>query len=85
MLLLGINRDFGAYCEKDTYPNIFIYQYGVFFFSYLVFLCLHRNNYFMDWDVKALSPMVSNRAPEELDGIFDQETRNKSRARLIFT
>ena len=50
MLLLGINKDFGAFCEKDTYPWIFTYQYGVFFLTYLIYLFVHSKNFFIKWD-----------------------------------
>ena len=43
MIVLGLgvyNKDYAAFCEVDTYPRIFKYQYGVFFFTYLVFIFL---------------------------------------------
>ena len=62
MLLLGLfDRDFGAFCDKSIYPRIFVYQYCVFFFTYLVFLILHRCEYFVEWDPKALSPVLLSR------------------------
>ena len=70
MLILGLVKDFGAYCEVDVYPKVFNYQYSIFFFTYLVFIFLHYNDYFIQWDERAYERLTTN--IDELDHkVFD--------------
>ena len=56
MLFLGLNKDFGAFCTNDSYPHIFVLQYGIFFLNYLFYMFHHYNGHFIEWDRKALGP-----------------------------
>lgn len=82
MLLLGINKDFGAFCESYTYPWIFTYQYGVFFLTYLIYLFVHSKNFFIKWDEQALEPAtVKQLATTQM---INHSVRRRSEARMIF-
>lgn len=41
LLLWGICNEHMGECTSRTYPNIFTYQYSVFFLTYLGFLFMH--------------------------------------------
>ena len=84
MLLLGLNKNFGAYCAEDTYPHIFIYQYGIFFLTYLIYRYFHHKNYFIEWDAKALAPGTISTEELATSTLIDEETRVRTQARLIF-
>ena len=84
MLLLGMNKDFGAFCRESTYPYIFTFQYGIFFFTYLVYLFLYHKNFYIEWDSKAIEPGAIEAHELTSTTMIDKDVRRKTEARLVF-
>ena len=81
LLFWGICNEHMGECNSRTYPNIFTYQYALFFLTYIGFLFLHKNHYFMEWDEK-----IRDMDPERNDIEFESdEDRRKLRVKMIFT
>ena len=79
MALIGINSKDGAYCNQDVYPDIYMYQYGIFYNCYVLYVWMYFNGFFITWDEKALTSEQLEQTPN-----IDHETRVKTQARLIF-
>ena len=86
MLLLGMNKDFGAYCTYHTYPYIFVFQYSIFFLTYIFYRFHHYNNHFIIWDEKALGPEnIADIIELNRSDHLDKDSMIKTQARILFT
>ena len=59
-ILTGIFWEEMVICDMESdrvYPRIFYFQYGLFYFTYVVFLVLYCKGYYLEWheDIKYLS------------------------------
>lgn len=81
LLLWGVFNEHMGECTDRTYPNIFTYQYAVFFMTYIGFLLLHSRNYFLVWheNIRDLHANDSTAAV-----LFNNEDRRRLRVKIIF-
>ena len=80
MLLWGIVNAHMGECGARTYPNIFTYQYALFFSTYLGFLFLHSKDYFMEWHEN----IRDVNEEDETGTYFNEEDRRRLRVKMIF-
>ena len=80
LLFWGICNEHMGECSARTYPNIFTYQYSLFFLTYIGFLYLHEKDYFMTWHES-----IADIDPEEESGYLrSDEDKRRLRVKMIF-
>ena len=80
LLAWGIFNDHMGECSVSTYPLIFVYQYSLFFLTYLGFLFLHSHSYFMEWHEN-----IKDVEPNETVSYFNDDDNRRLRVKMIFT
>ena len=80
LLLWGVCHEHMGECTARTYPNIFTYQYMLFFLTYAGFLFLHHNHYFMEWHEN-----IRDADPENITENVTDQDRRRLRVKMIFT
>jgi len=81
LLILGIGNDHMGQCTARVYPKIFSYQYALFFLTYIGFLFLRKNDYFMDWHESIRDMDMSD--TQSLQRVVDPEIRKRLNVRIL--